>query len=191
MNKKHLITLLLFSIFFSGCNKKVEETITPNYKKFSSTDAAIDYSFEIDTNKWNLVENKENNEIELIKFKKDDYDLLFMKNLEISSESSVKKQVKEIPPLMTNTLKKANIEPTQLIVNESYNDYVDNQVYLHNIGIYKNKNYQALFFESSHFLPSISGKIVPNCIICFYDNEKDKKIITQELKNIQNQMIFE
>lgn len=184
---KKILILLFIAFIISGCNKKNESPIYSIDKNilYQSSSNAYDYSYSLNTY-WKTIYSDDNNKI--YKNDKNNVKIGFVKN-SYNNVIGTNISVSKIPKLFKNyTIN--NIKLNTFKENDSQIDYHNQFKFYHSIGKVEDSNYQAIFFLTDHFIPSVSGEKIANCIFIIY-TEDSENTISKFINQIEQSICYE
>ena len=185
---KKIFVLIIIAFLISGCNKKKESPIYSIDKNslYQSSANAYDYSYSLNKY-WKIIYSDDNNKI--YENDKNNVKIGFVKNSYNNSIIGTNISASEIPKLFKN-YSINNIELNSFKENDSQIDYHDQFKFYHSTGTVKDNKYQAIFFLTDHFIPSVYGEKIANCIFVIYTDESENTI-SKFINRIEQSICYE
>lgn len=179
-----VVLFSLLSLLLIGCQSKTDNKPQPSQDNtYYSSQDGLDYIFKVDDS-WKVLKTEP-----YYHFTKDDMNLYVLKRDIDNQKYSMGTQSKIYPQLFID-YEFENIKFEQLKVESSQTDYIDELKFKYNIGRYNEHKYQAIYFLSENVVPSVSGKVVANCMLITYQDTSDTKV-RDEINSLEKSIYYE
>lgn len=193
--KKHtkILCMVLLSVCISGCMKENTDeslyTMTQDTILYSSQQV-YDYCFYLN-DLWNLSDS-DNDNFQYTNDSNEDSIYVFRNYGAVNAESySDNLQCSEIPEYVYPSFSALGLDADLISESENGRDYTESFKFFYSYGKYDEKHYQAIYFQSENIIPSVSGSIVPNCIMIIYSDDDSTSLIRNFLSDIEKSIDYE